>query len=158
MLVVDALTAFGVSFWLYVEVLWTLAAVVSIAGLAMRSAPGWLSFRLFVLDALPVAFLVSGVVLALAGGTAHAALWALVPVSSLIYAVLVMISIQIVVWLASRATEVVAEGIESEADLAVLRRLGTTFGQSYALGRPGELPSRGDRPGEPSLTALAAGM
>lgn len=103
-LVVDVLTALGVSFWLYVEVLWTLAAVVSIVGLAMRSAPGWLSFRLFVLDALPVAFLVSGVVLALAGGTAHAEVWALVLVSSVIYAVLMMISIQIVVWLASRAT------------------------------------------------------
>ena len=102
-LVADVLTVLGVSFWLYAEVLWTLAAVVSIAGLAMRSAPGWLSFRLFVLDALPVAFLVAGVVLVLAGGTAHPGLWALVLVSSVIYAVLPMISIQIVAWSASRA-------------------------------------------------------
>ena len=53
--------------------------------------------------------------------------------------------------------EVVAESIESERDLVVLRRLGATFGQGYALGRPRELPSRGDRTDE-SPTALAVGM
>ena len=102
-LVADALTALGVSFWLYAQVLWTLAAVLSIAGLAMRSAPGWLSFRLFVLDALPVAFLAAGIALALMGGTAHDGLWVLLVVSSVIYAVLPIISVQIVVWSASRA-------------------------------------------------------
>jgi diguanylate cyclase (GGDEF)-like protein len=102
-LVVDVLTVLGVSFWLYAEVLWTLAALVSIAGLAMRSAPGWLSFRLFVLDALPVAFLAAGIGLALVGGTARAGLWVLLLVPSVIYAVLPIISVQIVVWSASRA-------------------------------------------------------
>ena len=50
-----------------------------------------------------------------------------------------------------------AEGIETERDLAVLRGLGATFGQGYALGRPGELPSKADRAGAPSLASLAVG-
>ncbi|HWP61991.1 MAG TPA: EAL domain-containing protein [Candidatus Binatia bacterium] len=36
----------------------------------------------------------------------------------------------------------VAEGIETRRDLAVLRRLGVGFGQGYLLGRPAPLPTR----------------
>jgi len=36
----------------------------------------------------------------------------------------------------------VAEGIETEAELTVLRRLGVGFGQGYLLARPGPLPAR----------------
>ena len=36
--------------------------------------------------------------------------------------------------------EVIAEGIERPAELAMLRELGVTFGQGYLLGRPGPLP------------------
>jgi diguanylate cyclase (GGDEF)-like protein len=37
-------------------------------------------------------------------------------------------------------TELVAEGIETEADLRILRDLGITYGQGYFLGRPALLP------------------
>lgn len=37
-------------------------------------------------------------------------------------------------------TALVAEGIETEADLRVLRDLGIAYGQGYFLGRPAELP------------------
>lgn len=37
-------------------------------------------------------------------------------------------------------TELVAEGIETEADLRVLRDLGITYGQGYLLGRPATQP------------------
>lgn len=97
-------TALGASVGLYVEALWTPAAVLAIAGLAMRSAPGWLAFRLFLLDALPVALLVAAGVAALAGGSNDSALSALLLVSLVIHALLPLISTQIVVWLASRAT------------------------------------------------------
>lgn len=36
--------------------------------------------------------------------------------------------------------EVIAEGIESQAELDALRALGVRHGQGYALGRPGPLP------------------
>ena len=39
---------------------------------------------------------------------------------------------------------VVAEGVETEAELAALRDLGMTAGQGYHLGRPGPLPIRRD--------------
>ena len=102
-LVVDVLTLFDVASWLAVEAIWTVATLVAIVGLAMRSAPDWLSFRLFVLDALPVAFLVAGVTLAVAGGRADAAFWPFLLLSSAVYALVLMISVQIVIWLASRA-------------------------------------------------------
>jgi len=38
--------------------------------------------------------------------------------------------------------EVVAEGIETEQELATLRELGVSCGQGFLLGRPGELPSK----------------
>ena len=41
---------------------------------------------------------------------------------------------------AELAADVVAEGIETEAELAVLRELGVGGGQGYLLGRPQELP------------------
>ena len=37
-------------------------------------------------------------------------------------------------------TSLIAEGIETEDDLRVLRDLGITYGQGYFLGRPGRLP------------------
>ena len=37
-------------------------------------------------------------------------------------------------------TEIVAEGIQTEQELAVLRSLGVTFGQGFYLGVPGPLP------------------
>ena len=37
----------------------------------------------------------------------------------------------------------IAEGIETEGELRVLRRFGVTFGQGYLLGRPAESPSGG---------------
>ncbi|HZA27669.1 MAG TPA: EAL domain-containing protein [Actinomycetota bacterium] len=40
---------------------------------------------------------------------------------------------------------VVAEGIETEAELNALRDIGFGFGQGFHLGRPGPLPSAGDR-------------
>ena len=102
-LVAGASSVSGGFLWVQTEVLWTLAAILSIAGLAMRSAPGWLSFRLFLLDALPAAFVVAGGALTLAGGPGRAPFWGLLLVSSVIYALLPMISMQIVVWLASQA-------------------------------------------------------
>ena len=41
----------------------------------------------------------------------------------------------------SRETEsvIIAEGIETEAELSTLRMLGVPFGQGYLLGKPGEL-------------------
>ena len=103
-IVASVCTALGVSFGLYAEALWTPAAVIAIAGLAMRSAPGWLAFRLFLLDALPVALLVAGCAAALAGGSNHSLLWTLLLISLVIHALLPLISAQILVWLASRAT------------------------------------------------------
>jgi len=109
-LVADVLTALGVSFSLYAEALWTLAAALSIAGLAMRSAPGWLSFRLFLLDALPVAFLVAGGAAALAGRPERTYVSGLLLVSSVIYALLPLISVQIVLWLAARVNMYIVGG------------------------------------------------
>ena len=40
---------------------------------------------------------------------------------------------------------VVAEGIESEAEIVALRDLGVAYGQGYRLGRP-VVPSRDDLP------------
>ena len=37
-------------------------------------------------------------------------------------------------------TEIVAEGIQTEEELGVLRSLGVTFGQGFHLGAPGPLP------------------
>jgi EAL domain-containing protein (putative c-di-GMP-specific phosphodiesterase class I)/FixJ family two-component response regulator len=42
-------------------------------------------------------------------------------------------------------TVLVAEGIETQAELDTLRALGVRHGQGYFLGRPGELPARRER-------------
>ncbi|HXX60027.1 MAG TPA: EAL domain-containing protein, partial [Candidatus Sulfotelmatobacter sp.] len=55
--------------------------------------------------------------------------------------------------------DVIAEGVETEAELAVLRRLGITLAQGYRLGRPASVAANGSRasgtepPGEPSRVA-----
>jgi len=46
---------------------------------------------------------------------------------------------------AEMGTTIVAEGIETEAELEALRSLGVRYGQGYHLGRPGELPAGGGR-------------
>lgn len=43
-------------------------------------------------------------------------------------------------------TKVIAEGIETEAELDFLRRAGIEFGQGYALGRPSQMPVHGAFP------------
>jgi EAL domain-containing protein (putative c-di-GMP-specific phosphodiesterase class I) len=49
--------------------------------------------------------------------------------------------VQALVWFARRTgTSLVAEGVEDDAELAVLRDLGVLLGQGYRLGRPAELP------------------
>jgi EAL domain-containing protein (putative c-di-GMP-specific phosphodiesterase class I)/GGDEF domain-containing protein len=48
---------------------------------------------------------------------------------------------------AKTGARVVAEGIELEADLAVLQELGLDFGQGYLLGRPAPDPAPGVPPG-----------
>lgn len=49
--------------------------------------------------------------------------------------------VQALVWYARRTgTSLVAEGVEDEEELAVLRDLGVLLGQGYRLGRPAELP------------------
>ena len=48
--------------------------------------------------------------------------------------------VEMLVRLAGRIEgQTVAEGIETEAELAELRRLGVTYGQGYLLGRPAPL-------------------
>lgn len=42
---------------------------------------------------------------------------------------------------AATGADLLAEGIETPAELATLRRLGVGYGQGYLLGRPGPLPS-----------------
>jgi EAL domain-containing protein (putative c-di-GMP-specific phosphodiesterase class I) len=56
------------------------------------------------------------------------------------------------------ACELIAEGIEEEADLKTLRSLGIRFGQGYLLGRPA-LPGTFPKPG-PSMhrTAESGGV
>uniref|UniRef100_I2PZH5 Diguanylate cyclase (GGDEF) domain-containing protein n=1 Tax=Desulfovibrio sp. U5L TaxID=596152 RepID=I2PZH5_9BACT len=49
---------------------------------------------------------------------------------------------------------IVAEGIETEAELACLIRLGVHFGQGYFLGRPADAPSQ---PGEACRLAITRG-
>jgi EAL domain-containing protein (putative c-di-GMP-specific phosphodiesterase class I) len=44
---------------------------------------------------------------------------------------------------AGTSASIVAEGIETAAELATLKRLGVPYGQGYFLGRPGPLPSQG---------------
>ena len=41
---------------------------------------------------------------------------------------------------AGTSASIIAEGIETEAELATLKRLGVPYGQGYFLGRPGPLP------------------
>lgn len=46
---------------------------------------------------------------------------------------------------------VVAEGVETEAELDTLRNIGVHFGQGYLLGRPSTLPTAQAAPREPDL-------
>jgi EAL domain-containing protein (putative c-di-GMP-specific phosphodiesterase class I) len=47
----------------------------------------------------------------------------------------------------------VAEGIETPAELEAVRRQGVAFGQGYLLGRPRPLPRPSERPRAPSVVA-----
>lgn len=60
---------------------------------------------------------------------------------------------------AETGAAIVAEGIETDADLGSLRRLGVRCGQGYQLARPGPLPeavSIGARPTGPAVHAASA--
>jgi EAL domain-containing protein (putative c-di-GMP-specific phosphodiesterase class I) len=53
----------------------------------------------------------------------------------------------------SNGAQVIAEGIETEAQLDNVRELGVDLGQGYALGRPALMPAV-----EPALSAPAVAM
>jgi EAL domain-containing protein (putative c-di-GMP-specific phosphodiesterase class I) len=42
------------------------------------------------------------------------------------------------------AIELIAEGIETEPELATLRKLGVAYGQGFFLARPGPIPADGE--------------
>ncbi len=58
---------------------------------------------------------------------------------------------------AATGAVIVAEGVETVAELDTLRRLGVGYGQGYLLGRPGPLPTGGVQisPGEPAPKKLS---
>ncbi len=51
----------------------------------------------------------------------------------------------LIAFAAEMEMRVVAEGIETAAELEALRDLGTGYGQGYLLGRPGDLPAKNDQ-------------
>jgi len=99
----DLLAATGLSSRLLPDVPWCLFALLSIAGLAYRSAPGAFSFPLFLLDTLP--FVLGVTAVAVSGGDHPESPWllAFVTVSSAAYALLALVAVQLLVWMASRA-------------------------------------------------------
>jgi EAL domain-containing protein (putative c-di-GMP-specific phosphodiesterase class I) len=56
-----------------------------------------------------------------------------------------------------RHANVLAEGIDSEAQLEMARAAGATLGQGYMLGKPGPLPDPLPKPGRPLRLAGAGG-
>lgn len=59
----------------------------------------------------------------------------------------------LVTFAAQTGAHVVAEGLETEAELAAVRELGIAYGQGYLLGRPGPVSALGDVPAQRSAAA-----
>lgn len=105
--VVDAgITAAGLSSHLVPDAFWCAFAALAVAGLAYRSAPGTLSFHVFLLDALPIVLGMTAI--ASAVGTPPETTWllALVTAFSAASALLALVALQLLVWMASRAPDV----------------------------------------------------
>jgi EAL domain-containing protein (putative c-di-GMP-specific phosphodiesterase class I) len=56
-----------------------------------------------------------------------------------------------------RRASVLAEGIDSQAQLEIARAMGATLGQGYMLGEPGPLPAELPKPGRPLRLGGAGG-